>query len=250
MIRMSRRGAICACLCCFSAALAFGPAGAAQSPRPEFTFSELRPGVFVHTSWSTLANGQWFPSNGLVVVGADRTLMIDTAWTNDQTELLLDRLEPHVQGRPIDLFVTHFHRDRMGGIGVTASRNIVSYAFARTVEEARRHDMGRIDRALAPDSRLFDLGGRQLEAFYPGPGHTVDNAVVMDRASGVLFGGCMMRALAADDLGNVADADVAHWGASTAGAAERFPKATLVVPGHGAPGNRDVFAHTIALARS
>jgi metallo-beta-lactamase class B len=176
--------------------------------------------------------------------------MIDTAWTPDQTELLLSRLEPVAAGRPADLFITHFHNDRMGGLSVTAARGIASFAFASTVKEARSHDMGEIDRPLPTKLHAFDLGGRSVEAFYPGPAHTVDNAVAFDRDSGVLFGGCMMRARRATDLGNVADAYVANWAATVSLVAERYPNPDVVVPGHGDAGGRDLYDHTVALARS
>ncbi len=259
--RWSRRGAICACLGCFAPALAFRaeaatplaaapPTALSPAPRPPFVFEQIGPGVFRHTSWSTLSDGSWFPSNSMVVVGARRVLLIDTAWTPDQTRLLLKTLAPLIDGRPMQLFVTHFHADRMGGIGVTAARKIPSSAFSRTVQEAWRHSAGYIEHALRPDHHVFDLGGRTVEAFYPGPGHTVDNSVVFDRTSGILFGGCMMRGDATTDLGNVADADIPHWAGSVARVAARYPEAVLVVPGHGPSGGREIFEHTIMLARA
>jgi metallo-beta-lactamase class B len=244
---LTRRGAIC-CLGCFSA-LGFR-AEAGSDTRPDFEFREIAPGVYRHTSWKTLPNGAYFPSNGMVVVGARRALMIDTAWTPDQTEILLGLLSPIVGTRPIDLFITHFHDDRMGGIGVTARRGIVSHAFEGTVHEAARAKAGDIERALAAVSRMFDLGDRAVEAFYPGAGHTVDNAVAYDARSRVLFGGCMIRAAAATDMGNTADAVLAQWPVSVARTAERFPQAKVVIPGHGESGDRGLFAHTIALARA
>lgn len=252
MHRWTRRGVMCACLCCFASELVFrsGRILAKESGRPEFIFKQIRPGVWTHTSWSTLSNGAWFPSNGAVVIGRDRMLMIDTAWTPDQTELLLARLEPIAAGRLADLFVTHFHDDRMAGLSVTVARGIASYAFARTAKEARRHSMGEIEHALQGKAHAFDLGGRVVEVFYPGPAHTVDNAVVFDQATRVLFGGCMIRALRAKDLGNVADGYVANWAATVSRVAARYPDPDVVVPGHGDAGGRDLYDHTIALARS
>lgn len=238
---------MCACGC-FTAALAFR-AEAADSERPAFVFSEIGAGVFLHTSWSKLPNGAYFPSNGCVVVGPKRVLMIDTAWTQDQTETLLERLKPVAGARPIDLFVTHFHDDRMGGIAVTASRSIKSYAFERTVQEAARAKAGRIENTLRPDAHLFDLGGRLVEVFYPGPGHTVDNAIAYDAETRIMFGGCLIRAASTTDLGNTADAVIGEWGVSVGRVAERYVHAPIVIPGHGKPGDGGLFAHTIKLAR-
>jgi glyoxylase-like metal-dependent hydrolase (beta-lactamase superfamily II) len=248
MRELTRRAALCGCLG-GTAALSLGLEAAGEpAKRPDFVFDEIAPGVWRHTSWSTLATGAWFPSNGMVVVGPTRALMVDTAWTEDQTTLLLGLMSPIVGRRPIDLFITHFHDDRLGGIAVTASRGIASHAFERSVAEAKAHNAGAIDRALKPDAHMFDLGGRVVEAFYPGPGHTIDNAVACDRETKVVFGGCMIRAAAANDMGNTADGVLSEWGASVARTAARYPGATQVIPGHGKIGDKSLFAHTIALA--
>lgn len=246
---LTRRGALCGCFGCFAAALVFKADAAATAKRPDFVFDEIAPGVWRHTSWDKLPNGAYFPSNGMVVVGRTRVLMVDTAWTPDQTELLLGLLSPIAGRRPIELFITHFHNDRMGGIGVTAARGIVSHAFARTVTEAHAHDMGAIERTLAGEAHVFDLGGRSVETFYPGAGHTVDNAVACDRRTNVVFGGCMIRAASTSDLGNTADAVIGDWGASVARVAARYPDATQVIPGHGKIGDKGLFSHTISLTQ-
>jgi len=243
---LTRRGLMCGCGC-LTAALAFR-AQAANAERPPFEFNEIGADVFVHTSWSTLANGAWFPSNGCVIVGVKRVLMIDTAWTEDQTEQLIERLKPIAGARPIDLFITHFHADRMGGIAVTAARGIKSYAFERTVQEARRAKAGKIENALRPDAHVFDLGGRLVEAYYPGPGHTVDNAIAYDVGTHIMFGGCLIRAAATTDLGNTADAVIAEWRLSVARIAERHVKFAAVIPGHGKTGDGALLTHTMKLA--
>ena len=107
--------------------------------------------------------------------------------------------------------------------------------------------MGAIERTLAGDARVFDLGGRKVEVYYPGPGHTVDNAVAYDPASRVLFGGCMIRAAATTDLGNAADAVVAEWAGSVGRVAARYSEAAIVIPGHGDVGGRGLLAHTVKL---
>jgi hypothetical protein len=58
----------------------------------------------------------------------------------------------------------------------------------------------------------------------------------------------MIRAAAATDMGNTADAVLDEWGASVARVAARYPVATAVIPGHGEVGDNALLAHTIALA--
>ncbi len=230
--------------------LALPPVAVRASARPEFEFEAIAPGIWRHVSWLQLPSGGWFPSNAVVIAGRQRILMVDTAWTPDQTTLLLDRLAAVAPDLPIDLFVTHRHDDRMGGLAVTKARGIRSFAFAPTVAEARRESKGIIDSLLPSNAYRFDLGGREVEVYYPGPGHTVDNSVAYDRSSRTLFGGCLVRALRFKDLGNVADAVVARWGDSVERVEKRYPDARRVIPGHGDPGDIALLAHTRALARA
>lgn len=63
----------------------------------------------------------------------------------------------------------------------------------------------------------------------------------------VLFGGCLVKADTATTVGNVADADVRQWPASVARVRARYPRARLVVPGHGAVGGASALRATEAL---
>lgn len=52
--------------------------------------TELRPGVWMHTSWKMMDSGSRFTSNGLLVREGDSLLLIDTAWGEEPTKALLD----------------------------------------------------------------------------------------------------------------------------------------------------------------
>lgn len=91
---------------------------------------------------------------------------------------------------------------------------------------------------------------KNLEFFYPGPGHTRDNIVVYYAPAKVLFGGCLIRPGGSDNLGNTADGDVAGWADAVRRVAAQFPEAEIVIPSHGPPGGRELLDHTIALAEA
>ncbi len=218
---------------------------------PDLTLTEVAPGAWVHTSWNTLTDETCIPSNGMVFVGADRVLLVDTAWTKEDTEELIEKLKPlRAPENPLagpkimNFLITHAHVDRMGGISVTTSKGIPSFAFPGTVERAAQNNLGSIAFALPQDSFSFDLGGRVVEAFFPGPGHTADNVVVYDRGEKVLFGGCFIRASNAADLGNTEDALPLHWDDSLLNTMERYLALKIVVPGHGESGGRELIQHT------
>jgi len=93
--------------------------------------------------------------------------------------------------------------------------------------------------------------GLGFEVFYPGAGHAADNVVVWFPDAGVLFGGCLVKAEPATDLGNVADADLASWPKAIAAVSERYPAIRWLVPGHGpVGGGAGALARTRALLQA
>ena len=62
----------------------------------------------------------------------------------------------------------------------------------------------------------------------------------------VLFGGCMVKAYGASK-GNVADADQENWPKAIRRLQRKFKNATVIVPGHGFPGDQELLNYTIEL---
>src|SRR5690606_31882727 len=96
------------------------------SPSPEppaaVTFEQLTPGVWLHLS--TLEIKPWgeVPAYGLVVLRGEESLLVDTAWTDAQTEEIV-RWASDTLGAPITAAVfTHAHQDKMGGVGALRAR--------------------------------------------------------------------------------------------------------------------------------
>jgi glyoxylase-like metal-dependent hydrolase (beta-lactamase superfamily II) len=145
---------------------------------------------------------------------------------------------------------THAHADKMGGVGIVRKRGIQTYALARSNELAIKRGFTPAEAALElrVNGPLQTLG--PLTVFYPGAGHTADNIVVNIEGAGILFGGCLIRPGNSDNLGNTADGNVQHWATATEALAARFPDPKIVVPSHGPLAGRELFTHTIALAKA
>ena len=209
--------------------------------------SRLRPGVWLHTSWQRLADGSRFPSNGLLLERDDHLLLIDTAWGEAPTERLLGWAEGRLGKRVTLAILTHFHDDRAGGAAVLARRGVRMAAHPLTRELLSPGGGALPD----PLGELVDAGGAValdgLEIFYAGPAHTRDNVVVWLPKERILFGGCAVKSLAAQGMGNVADADLASWPDAARRARARYANAELVVPGHGDPGGPELLDHTLRL---
>ena len=232
-----------------AAALGLGLAaqGQAADASRDLQVRELRPGVWLHTSWRVLPDGTRLPSNGLVVREGDHLLLIDTAWGQPLTDALFKWIDDTVRLPVRSAIVTHAHDDRMGGAPVLVRRRIPFYGRPLTRSLALAQKLP----APQPLMGLAAVGGTErvgsAEVFYPGPAHTRDNVVVWLPESRVLFGGCAVRAASDTSLGNVADADVKEWPASIRRVRERYPNAEVIVAGHGDVGGPELLRSTLRL---
>ena len=230
------------------------PAATLGAERGDLRLTELAPGVWLHTSDRDIPPYGPVPSNGLVVARGDaEAVLIDTAWTDAQTEAILAWTEAALGRRVTAAVVTHAHDDKMGGVGALRAAGVATFAHPRSNTLAAGRGLVAAEHDLViggnGDAAPLDaLAG--LTIHYPGPGHTEDNIVVAAERAGVLFGGCLVRPGGSASLGNTADADIARWAATVRAAARRFPAVTVVVPSHGAPGDRALLEHTAALAQT
>ena len=183
-------------------------------------------------------------SNSLMVSLPDGPLLVDPPWGDAQTDVVLDWAQATLGRKVAGAVATHSHADRTGGIGALARRGVKTGALALTVERTRA------DGVPAPDA-LFTSGAysdpRGFEAFFPGAGHAPDNIVLWFPKMDLLFGGCFLKSEDSRDLGNVADADLAHWPAAIDAVRARYPRAAIVVPGHGAVGTTRALDRTLEL---
>lgn len=200
----------------------------------------ITPRVLVHTSYRVLPNVGRFPSNGLLVCTRGEGALVDSAWGEGPTARLLELAK--ARGCPVKKAVfTHSHDDRAGGLGTLFAAGVTMYATAKTTT-LLAHPGFRPEPIVSPQ-RLV-LAGVEAEVLDPGPAHAPDNVVVSLPGEGVLFGGCMIKAGDAKTLGNVADASLGTWTQALDAVGARYGAATVVVPGHGAPGGPELLGHT------
>ena len=203
----------------------------------------IAPHVWVHTTLSTIA-GEIVPANGMLVERERDAVLVDTGWEPRQTSALL--AWSSARGKPVAAaLVTHFHADRIGGIAALDAVSIPISANPLTIGLAMEHGYDAPDPLVGVDAgpqRFAEIG----EAFFPGAGHTRDNLTLALADRTILFGGCLIRSIAAPTLGNVEDAVLADWDASLRALQMRYRSATIVVPGHGKIGG-DPIGHTLNL---
>jgi len=208
----------------------------------------LAPGVYLHTSYQYLDNYGYFPSNGLVIVDGEDAHLIDTPWPVDDTERLLQ----WIRGKGLGIkssITTHFHDDRSAGIEQLNAKDIPTYASRKTNELLQ--DSGRETARFSLDEGVPEIFQQQgIVTFYPGEGHSTDNIVVWIEEAKVLFGGCLIRSLNTETLGNVADANIGEWAQSVRRVKYQFPDTEIVVPGHGSADSIVLLDHTIAIVHA
>ena len=208
--------------------------------------AQLTSNVWIHTTTHLLDGKIYYPANGLIVVDGRDATLVDTAWSPDQMRALVSAWDALGKARISKAVVTHFHSDRLGGIPYLQQRGIPAYGNPTTIGLA-------VDRGFTPPKPVHELDRRpqnlgSLELFFPGAGHTIDNIVVWVPADGVLFGGCLVKATTASDLGNLADADVTAYAATMQRLISRY-RPRHVIPGHGTISG-DSLEHTLDLART
>lgn len=224
------------------------PAYAEAAPSvSEVRFSQLSDTVWMHASFENISGFGLVRSNGLIVIDDENSMLVDTAWNDDQTKQIVEYAKS-VLKRPVKMAVlTHAHSDKMGGVGALNAIGVKTYALdvSNRIAPSKGLTPATNDLVLK-EGEATTLG--PIEIFYPGAGHTVDNIVVNIPTAGILFGGCLIRPGDTDNLGNTADGDVAHWGKAVADTGAQFPISNIVVPSHGMPEGRELLAKTVQLA--
>lgn len=219
----------------------------AQQTVPRLLINQLDTTVYVYTTFSTF-KGERFPANGLYVVTNKGVIMIDTPWDTTQFQVLLDSIELKHHQKVVMCLSTHFHEDRTGGLTYYQRKGIKGYSTVQTDSISVKRGLPRAENLINRDT-VFSLGGMRLHTYYPGAGHTRDNIVCWFPQLKLLYGGCLIKSLADNTLGNTADGDLQQYANSVRKVLRKFPHATVVIPGHQQWGGMALVKHTLTMAK-
>lgn len=218
------------------------------------SFQQIAPNVWQHTSYLDLPGFGPVPSNGLLVVDGDESVLIDTAWTVNQTEIIVRWANLELKKPIRAAVVTHAHSDKMGGIDALHTAGVATYAHPMTNSIAP-------DKQLTPAQNALTFNGEgwaaspangslgPLRIYYPGPGHTADNITVAVAGTSVAFGGCLIKGSDAKTLGNLMEADEDYYAQAVRNFDAAFPNATTIAMSHSAVEDRDAIKRTLKLAK-
>ena len=233
----------------------------------ELVIQRLSEGVFLVTH-----SFPW-PCNSLIVQSGKRdTYLVDTPCSPEATGQVIQWIRQNIGPERIISIVTGFHIDNLGGVSYLIENGIPVHGSDLTVELLRT-DAKRSHDAMLPwlkNSPLFDYyanlvlqppnrvfaihdglllksGEETIEVWFPGASHSPDNTTVYFHSKKLLFGGCAVKSANSTNLGNTFDADTENWPNAINGLIQRYPEATLIVPGHGQHGDRKLLYHTLSL---
>ncbi len=209
----------------------------------DLTVRKLAEDVYLHTSLTELKNYGRISANGLIYTSEGKALIIDTPWTDEETAGLISWIEDTLHAAVTGVVVTHWHQDCMGGLAEVHRRHIISYGFSGTADIARLKELP-VPVKTFSDSLNLKTGGGSCLCWFPGEGHTSDNIIVWIPGKKLLFGGCLVKSMAARGPGNTLDANMTEWPKTIQRLLDRYPDIMITVPGHGAPGGRELLIHT------
>jgi metallo-beta-lactamase class B len=136
----------------------------------------------------------------------------------------------------------------LGGLKAFVEKGIPSYGYFKTIELAKEQNFV-VPVNSFTDSLILQVGAEKIVAKFFGEGHTKDNIVGYFPAENILFGGCLIKELKASK-GYLGDANVADWSGTVEKVKQDYPLVKIVVPGHGAFGNKKLLDYTIKLFRT
>ncbi len=209
------------------------------------TITQLTPQAFLHISHLYVQGFGKVSCNGLIVVDNDEALVFDTPVDDIVALELINWVETQLGNKIEAVVATHFHDDCLGGLNAFHERKIKSYALEKTAEFAKKDGVS-VPQNVFRDSLSIPLGTEKILLHHIGEGHTRDNIIGYFPKEGVLFGGCLVKSLGAGK-GYLGDANVGAWPKTVSKLKVTYKNASLIIPGHGKPGGKELLDYTIDL---
>ena len=202
--------------------------------------------LFIHKSYLQTDDFGKVGCNGMVYFNGDKAIIFDTPTTDKESNQLINWVQNEQKKQVEAIVVTHFHEDCLGGLAAFHKRNIPSYTNTRTKAILLEQEAEVIPTNTFNVDTTLLIGNEQVVLKYYGEGHTSDNCVGYIPAEEALFGGCLIKRVAAGK-GYLGDANTAEWSNTVRRIKKELPNLKIVVPGHGKFGGNDLLDYTITL---
>lgn len=204
--------------------------------------------VYQHISFLNTETYGKVPCNGMIVQDGNETIVFDTPTNDKSSQELIKWISDTLHAKINAVIPTHFHDDCLGGLKEFARNNIPSYANNKTIVLTKENKVNVPDHGF--DNNLtLNVGKEKVYITYFGEGHTKDNVVGYFPKDHVMFGGCLIKEIGATK-GYLGDANVKAWSKTVGKVKKAYPDATIIIPGHGEIGGRELLDYTINLFKT
>jgi metallo-beta-lactamase class B len=221
--------------------------GFGQQADSNLNISHLEGDFYVFTTYN-MYKGARIPANGLYVVTNKGVIMIDSPWDTTQFQPLLDSIKAKHNQPVVFCIATHFHEDRTGGLAYYRQQGIKTYTTQMTDELSAKKGMKRAE-FLIDDDTVFTIGQYSFQTFYPGQGHAPDNIVIWFAKEKILYGGCLIKSVEDQTLGNLGDANTKAYASTLQHVRQKCKKAKYIIPGHNDWTDAGSLEHSLKMAR-
>lgn len=204
--------------------------------------SRIQNDVYLHTSFIPY-KGMQVGCNGIIYRSNDQVVVVDSPTDEKSTKALMRWIKKQWKTDVDAVIPTHFHNDCLGGLEFFHDKKVPSYANQLTKFLADSTNQTVPQHTFEGAHQLFD--GKVYLRFV-GEGHTRDNIVVYLPEEQVLFGGCLVKCLNANE-GFTGHANLGEWSNTIAKVKQQFPEALVIIPGHGPYGDQSLLDYTIEL---
>ncbi len=191
--------------------------------------------------------GNRIPANGMYLLTNSGAVIFDCPWDTTQFQPLLDSIRIRHNKKVVLCIATHFHEDRTAGLEYYRKKGIKTYTTRQTDELSKKRGMKRAEFLIEKDT-VFTVGQYSFQTFYPGKGHAPDNIIIWFEKEKILYGGCLVKSVDDNNLGNLADASVKDYPTTIKNVLEKCKAIKFLITGHNDWTNTKSLHHTLRMA--
>lgn len=219
-----------------------------QEEKSKLNISHVTGDFYIYTTYNTYEDGK-VPANGMYLVTTNGVVMFDTPWDTTQFQPLLDSIKLRHNKTVVLCMATHWHSDKTAGLEYYRQQGIKTYTTFFTDELSKKNNKKRAEFLMARDT-VFNVGQYSFETFYPGEGHTADNIIIWFKKEKILYGGCLIKGVADDDLGYLGDANVSTYETTLKKVQKKCRKPRFIIIAHSDWKNINSLKHSIKMAKN
>ncbi|MBK9317517.1 MAG: BlaB/IND/MUS family subclass B1 metallo-beta-lactamase [Bacteroidetes bacterium] len=218
-----------------------------QPEEAKLKISHLTGDFYIYTTYNTY-EGSKLPANGMYLLTDSGVVLFDTPWDTTQFQPLLDSIKWKHNKTVRWCIATHWHSDRTEGLEYYKTKGIKTYTTQLTDELSMKNNKKRAEYIIEKDS-TFRIGQYTFETYYPGQGHTEDNIVLWFDKEKILYGGCLIKGAAAENLGYLEDGNVFEYETTLKNVQKKFPDPKFIIVSHHDWEDINSLKHSIEMAK-